>query len=309
MSDEPIPNVIDELDTPGPLRVLSPRRYTRKVLPPVLGLDDDPFATIPTRGQRSMLAAPAQSTEVAVGGPTLARANVSKTGPTKLEQDPIRSPRVTEGATNGRPIDQLFRKCTDAAQQFKNSKKREEHLLMQCLQKAALLYEYGESQDPEGYALLLSHHKIRVTARTHNPFLPIVKLVFGAVEKGQRTNLSRYAGVLRFAHEKGVEPHAFPHLFKEEGGLDGCAEKDREAHPSPERQAASTKHAAHLQALKAQAHGADLSEVADELQSGLTAVLIEKDQHGNLQVLGLRTETFEHVRRYRPLIAVGAQEQ
>ncbi|MHC2019991.1 hypothetical protein [Methylobacterium sp. CM6247] len=218
-------------------------------------------------------------------------------------------PRVTAGATNERPIEKLFRDCTDAAQQFENSKERRTHLLIQCLQKSALLYEHGQSRDPDGYARLLARHKIRVTERTHNPFSPVVKLVFSSVDKGQRTNLSRYAGVLRFAHENGVGPDAFSQLMKEERGLDGCAERDREAHPSPERQAAASKRAAHLQALREQAYGADLAGIADELPSGLTAVLIERDQHGTLRVLGVRAETVQDVRRYRPLSSPGPQEQ
>lgn len=215
----------------------------------------------------------------------------------------IRPPSLQSGRhSHEQPIARLFKECKDAAHHFQTAGTRREHVLIKCLQKAAELYEYGRIHDPEGYKNLLADHKIKVTKRTSNPFTPVVKLVFHALERKEPTTLSRYASVLRYARDEGIAPANFDRILTEEGGIEACAKQDRGLHSSPERAAAIKKRDEYYRSLQAAALNPDFAAIGDQIPVGLSAVLVEKDEHGQVRLLGIKREKFLGVQRYLPLI-------
>jgi hypothetical protein len=214
----------------------------------------------------------------------------------------IRPPRLqSDNHPHEQPIARLFKECEDAAHQFQNAGTRRDHVLIKCLQKAAELYEYGRTQDPEGYRQLLADHNIRITKRTGNPFTPVVKLVFHALNQEKPTTLSRYASVLRYARDEGIAPANFSQILTEEGGIEACAKHDRGIHSSPERAAAIKKRDEYYRSLQAAALNPDFTAIGDRFPVGLSAVLVEMDEHGQVRLLGIKQERFLGVQRYLPL--------
>ncbi len=252
----------------------------------------------PTSRQRSPVHK--TSSGQSVVGPQPAQNVQIKPNPVETSES-IRVPNLQpDDYAKERAIDQIFQECQTVARQFQNAGTRREHILIKCLQLADQLYEHGQKRDPEGYEQLLAKYKIKVTKRTSNPFTPVVKLVFHALEKRERTTISRYASVLRYAQDEGIGRADFPSLIKEDGGIEGCVRWDRGQHPNPERAAALTKSQKHYETLLESAQSPDFASIEAHLPAGMSVVLVEKDQHGQVRLLGTKQEKRINARSYLP---------
>jgi hypothetical protein len=130
---------------------------------------------------------------------------------------------------------------------------------------------------------------IRTTKRTGNPFTPLVKLVFPKKAQTPAT-VSRYASVLRFAEEEGIEPNGFAAFVRRNGGLAACATRAAEKR---QNSAGGSREAGIAAAEALKARGLNAPKL--QLPAGITlpkegpiALLVEPGPKGLLSLLDYR---------------------
>ncbi|WP_086618119.1 PAS domain-containing protein [Erythrobacter tepidarius] len=148
---------------------------------------------------------------------------------------------------------------------------------------------------PEDYAELIAESGLTVQERA--PMTPVVKLVFG--HDYDKTRLTEYAAVLTHAHRLGLERGTLARFLSEaEGGIKGVVKAERRLRRAEQgaaidaekgiRKALAEKLRA-LEALTLAALASDGPEFA--------LVMVRRDAHGNLAVLGELPEDVPQLER------------
>lgn len=172
--------------------------------------------------------------------------------------------------------------------------------LHKALASTLELYHLGNSNE-ENRAVLnraLAEKNIRLTKRT-DAFTPLVKLVFADTDS--RSNINRYAGVLRLALANDVKPTDLADFIRSKEGIAKCAILEVRM-----RRAAGTQIEPQPPDLGDRRAGAveiDLPKLGDIPTEGRFTLLVEPAGDGKYLILGARAETEKAVARYLTKLA------
>jgi hypothetical protein len=147
-------------------------------------------------------------------------------------------------------------------------------------------------------ARLCQEHGVRMDGRTKNPFIPLLKIVFGVTH--ERSNISRNAAALKYACDHGIAHDDLGTFFKTNGGIARCAaleSKERRALSTGPTRVSSSILAA-LGSRRREAPAFTLPATITPPSEGLLSLLIERGADGEYRLLGTSVETERSVRRY-----------
>jgi hypothetical protein len=198
-------------------------------------------------------------------------------------------------------ITELLAECQDHVTYAFGHRSDANERLGRALASTLELYHLGKANNENLDALKLQYEGagIRVTKRT-NDFTPLVKLVFKDTD--DRSNINRYAGVLRLAVAKNVSPDNLPDFIKENGGIAKTAilevQMRRDSGATVDQSDASP-----LDLRRAQAIPINLGDFRDIPAAGPFTLLIEPVEEGKYWILGALGETEKGVDRYLEKLA------
>lgn len=133
---------------------------------------------------------------------------------------------------------------------------------------------------------LFAENKIKVTKKTPNAFVPLVKLVAGRLP---RETIGRTAAILDFAHRRSIRSDKLESFVADNGGVAKCAKSAKaSAKPTRDKEAAARQDV-RLQKLRQKAKPLPKSAFADDLSDGLWRCLVEKRGDKTL-LLAIREE-------------------
>lgn len=124
-------------------------------------------------------------------------------------------------------LNPLLHECYDAVANHEQANEKNEQALYDSLSK---ILELQQTDDRLGTGFLETIYKERKILNTKKTkgFTRIVKLFYG--KNKDKSAISRYAGVLRFASANGATHEEFAELVRSEGGIVECYRKDRDRH-------------------------------------------------------------------------------
>ncbi len=130
-----------------------------------------------------------------------------------------------ESANVSQRLSERLQEAQTRARQAEAANARSRKALYQALESAYAVY-VAAADDRQGYAALLARCGLRQQDRA--PFVPLVKLVFGA--QFERTRLSEYAAALSYAKRCGQTADTVAGFIESrDGGIKGCVAAERAA--------------------------------------------------------------------------------
>jgi hypothetical protein len=169
--------------------------------------------------------------------------------------------------------------CRNRAIQWDSASKGAESTLFEVLELAATIHERCEQSPDLRDALRkrMAENGIKVTRATKNACLPLIKCVFVGLNE-PRSNLSRYASVVRGYCQSGVE--GFQQFIEQQGGLVEAAKKDRREHSAPRPAAAPIDEEKWLSELIETSRPFS-SSVVSEIANGRNVVVVLLGREGD----------------------------
>jgi len=191
--------------------------------------------------------------------------------------------------------DDLFARSSYSIDDWWASERQAKKLLYRALADVLALYRacVKDSKKMKQLTRIQAEKGIRSTGSTKNPFTPIVKALFP--EKESRTNLTRYASVLRFADSEGISPDGFAAFVKKRGGLVACQREDSTKHPQP-RKGVAVDHEKVLSRMRGQAK----LDLPKKYPTRYSSVFLEYKEGERPRLLGIRKETAATAKNYAP---------
>lgn len=130
-----------------------------------------------------------------------------------------------KSASVSQRLSERLREAQKRARQAEAANARSRKALYQALESAYAVY-VAAADDRQGYAALLARSGLRQQDRA--PFVPLVKLVFGA--QFEKTRLSEYAAALSYAKRCGQTADTVAGFIESrDGGIKGCVAAERAA--------------------------------------------------------------------------------
>lgn len=198
-------------------------------------------------------------------------------------------------------LNALLRLCDDLAAFQSVDEEQKDASLAQVLQSVMALHEFLKTR-PAAMSRLLSERGVKAAKAGANPYVTVVKIVFG---DDDRSTVTRYAATLRAAAEHQINSTGLPDFMKAHGGVVGCQRLDRKAHPTAAKDKADQKLEDQLENHRN--FGVDVADpiLGKLVTAPLVSLLVEPMKGGKFRVLGTRVEDLSALPRFQ---MVSAQE-
>ena len=213
------------------------------------------------------------------------------------EPRPEATPQEARG--DNRSVEALLSECRARFDRYRQASTMRDERLFDTLARILELDEFANRNDENKAALEqeFATAKIKKTKATPD-FTRLVKLVFNNPD--ERTNISRYAAVLRLAKSRGIASDNLAAFVKENNGLVACARIEAQGRNLEE--GSRSKHSdKRLEELRNAAVRMKIPELAKFAPEGLCTVLIEKASDGTIHILGFKEENETAGRKFSAL--------
>ena len=195
-------------------------------------------------------------------------------------------------------IEDLLGLCRQRARAAAEGQKRSLDLLHEALASTLELFLLWRTE-PSAQAeveLLFQENEISIDKRTRNLATPIVKLVFGKF--CNRSNINRNAAALKYAYDQAVKPADLTEFVIANGGVARCAAMEARGRTPLQPGSAKQKLSAALEKRREDAVPISIPQVISLPSNRLFSLLVERDEIGQLRLLGSSVEEMRSVGRY-----------